>query len=491
MAVLGLNAYLERASEHSVVPVYREINADMETPASIFVKLNGVFLLESVEKGTQAGRYSIIGMGRKSSVSITGRQAAITEYDQGEITSSVSVEFNDPLEFIRTFMSDFSSADYPDLPPFWGGIVGYLGYEAAGCLENIPVTPAGEDDLPDAVLIVPETVVVCDAVTRTAVVVVSTFPGSKPRQAYLAAEKEIERCISLVSAAAPELVTADCLPASLVSSSPEREEFICMVEQCREHILAGDIIQGVLSRRMVFSSAESPFALYRRLRRLNPSPYMFYLDLEDFVLTGSSPEVMVKVQDGELCLKPIAGTRPRGVTEKEDIRIAEELLADRKECSEHLMLVDLGRNDLGRVAIPGSVEVTDYMSVERFSHVMHIVSSIRGKLSPGCDAYDVIRASFPAGTLTGAPKIRAMEIVSGLENTRRGPYGGMVLYLGFNGNLDSCITIRSMVCRDGEITVQAGAGIVADSNPESEFLETENKAGALMNVILNNRGGEK
>ncbi len=484
MSILAFNEYIERASEYSVVPVFREINADMETPVSIFMKTQGNFLLESVENGVTAGRYSIVGIGVKCKITIRVKTAEVIEYSSGKISSTKMVDFSNPLELIRAYLAEFSSPDYPNLPPFWGGLVGYFGYEISSCFEDIPRADPEESDLPDAVLIIPETVIVCDAVKRTAVIVVSTFPKENHHDSFSDAIEEIERLISLISGTIPETSANTEFSSSIISSSPEREEFTALVEKCKEHILAGDIIQGVLSRKILLSSTESPLSLYRKLRRVNPSPYMFYLDFEDFVLTGSSPEVMVRVEDDELFLKPIAGTRPRGSSVKEDMRIGEELLSDRKECSEHLMLVDLGRNDLGRVSIPGSVKVADYMSIERFSHVMHIVSSITGKLKPGADSFDVIRATFPAGTLTGAPKIRAMEIISELEEERRGPYGGMVLYLGFNGNLDSCITIRSMTCREGQITVQAGAGIVADSDPDSEFLETENKAKALISVIL-------
>ena len=488
MSISGYNDYVNIASRYSVVPVYREISADMETPVSIFLKTGGSFLLESVERGDQAGRYSIIGIGKKCSIVIRGSTALVTEFIQGSILSEKSIVFTDPLEVVREYMATYSSPDYPDLPPFWGGLVGYLGYEIASSFENISTLPISDSDVPDAVLIVPEALIVCDGVKRSATVIISTFPGEKPETAYKKAEKEIEKYITLISGSLNENESVNSSSGVVKSTTPDREGFIDIVRKCKENILAGDIIQGVLSRKIVLSSTADPFSLYRNLRRVNPSPYMFFLDFEDFSLIGSSPEVMVKVQNGELFLKPIAGTRPRGGTVKEDMLLSEELLSDRKECSEHLMLVDLGRNDLGRVAVPGSVEVTDYMSIERFSHVMHIVSSVKGYLKPGSDAFDVIRAAFPAGTLTGAPKIRAMQIISHLEGQRRGPYGGMVLYLGFNGNLDSCITIRSMVWTEKEITVQAGAGIVADSDPEREFQETENKAQALISVIVNDSG---
>lgn len=487
MAILDFNVYKRMTSDYTLVPVFTEVNADLETPVSIFMKTGGEFLLESLEKGAQAGRYSIIGIGRKLSVTIQGNSAETVHYTHGVEKNRLVSEISDPICFLRELMSGFHAPELPELPPFWGGLVGYLGYEIAGCFEDVPMHPAGKDDIPDALLVVPSTVIICDAVKRTALICVSTAPQESPFESYTAAVEEIHRCISLMEKPLPADIP-DNSTGTVVKSEPDREKFQSMVSRCIEHIEAGDIIQAVLSRKTFLRSEESPLSLYRKLRRENPSPYMFFLDYGDFVLAGSSPEVMVRVQGDELFLKPIAGTRPRGTTVRQDSALAEELLSDQKETSEHLMLVDLGRNDLGRVAVPGSVEVTDFMSVERFSHVMHIVSSVQGRLKPENDGFDVIRAAFPAGTLTGAPKIRAMEIISELEGERRGSYGGTVLYLGFNGNLDSCITIRSMLYRKGEITVQAGAGIVAASVPAGEFMETENKAGALIDVITGKGG---
>jgi anthranilate synthase component 1 len=488
MAISKINAYKTLSLDYKVVPVWTEINADLETPVSIFMKTGGEILLESLEKGNQAGRYSIIGIGKKLSVTLRNRTVETVTFKDGIESGRSESTISDPLDYLRNLMSAFKAPELPELPPFWGGLVGYLGYEIAGFFEDLPMPPSEDDDIPDALLIIPEIVIICDAVKRTAFIVVTTIPGDSPEENYNRAASEIERRVDLIKR--PISSSTEPVPAvdTIIESEPDIEEFMSRISRCIEYIRAGDIIQAVLSRRTVLRSSESPLSLYRKLRRVNPSPYMFFLDFGDIVLTGSSPEVMVRVQGDELFLKPIAGTRPRGLTIRDDGVLAEELLSDPKETAEHLMLVDLGRNDLGRVAVPGSIEVTDYMSVERFSHVMHIVSSVRGRLMPGYDGFDVIKATFPAGTLTGAPKIRAMEIISELENARRGHYGGMVLYLGFNGNLDSCITIRSMLCRSGRITVQAGAGIVADSIPEREYQETVNKAEALLGVITGERG---
>lgn len=472
--------YKKLAGGHTVVPVFKEINADMETPVSLFIKADGEFLLESLEQGAHAGRYSIIGIDRVLTVTLRGRTVETIHH----LDKSVSrIETDDFFRFLGDLMNEYQPPELPGLPPFWGGLVGYLGYETAGFIEDLPMVAPEAGDIPDAILVVPRTVIVCDSVKRTALIVSIALPGKGMEEEFLKARERVNGFIELIQKSTPLPLDEISSQGMVTGSLPSTTDFVAMINECKERIKGGDIIQAVLSRNTFLKTDESPFSLYRKLRRANPSPYMFFLDYGDFVLTGSSPEVMVRVQGDELFLKPIAGTRPRGKTVKEDSILAEELLSDPKETAEHLMLVDLGRNDIGRVAVPGSVEVADYMTVERFSHVMHIVSSVRGRLKPGSDAFDVVRASFPAGTLTGAPKIKAMEIISELEGNRRGHYGGMVLYLGFSGNLDSCITIRSMLCRNGCVTVRSGAGIVADSIPEKELMETENKAGALIAVV--------
>ena len=479
------NVYKELAKGHTVVPVFEEIDADMETPVSLYIKVGGEFLLESLEQGAHVGRYSILGMERILTVTLKGRTVETVNH----LDDSVSrVETTDFLMFLGNLIKAYEPPQLPELPPFWGGLVGYLGYETAGFIESIPLAAPEADDIPDAILVVPRTVIICDSVKRTALIVSITLPGRGLKEEFKKARERIEAVIELITKQVPTLADSHCLQGVITGYQPSSGDFVAMVNDCKEHIRAGDIIQAVLSRSTFLKTDEAPFSLYRKLRRANPSPYMFFLDYGEFVLAGSSPEVMVRVQGNELFLKPIAGTRPRGKTVKEDSVLAEELLQDPKERAEHLMLVDLGRNDIGKVAAPGSVEVTNFMTVEKFSHVMHLVSSVRGRLRAGLDSFDVIRATFPAGTLTGAPKIRAMEIISKLEGNRRGHYGGMILYLGFSGNMDSCITIRSMVCRNGVAAIRSGAGIVADSIPENELKETEDKAGALIAAVTGKAG---
>ncbi|MBN8215280.1 MAG: chorismate-binding protein [Spirochaetes bacterium] len=478
--------YAAHTGAFNLIPVAAVWRADYETPLSLFRKVGGEFLLESVEHDGQVGRYSIITLGRLDSFQIDGQTICHRDHRPGAGPESRRTAPN-PLLAVREYMAGVRCAPIEGLPPFYGGLVGYLGYESVAFFEEIPVVDAGKK-VPDGILVVPRTLLVYDNLRRSAHLIEMSEPGSDGPASHgraCARLKDLIRRLEAPLAAENAADFADADPA--VRAEYPREKFLGDVGRIREAIAAGEIIQAVLSQRFVTRTRAAAFEIYRSLRILNPSPYLFFLDFGAFQLIGSSPEVMVKLQKGHLLLKPIAGTRRRGETPAEDSALADELLADPKERAEHLMLVDLGRNDLGRVSEAGSVAVSEYMSVERYSHVMHIVSTVRSRIAAGNDAFDVIRAVFPAGTLSGAPKIRAMQILAGLEPVRRGPYGGMVLNLGWNGDLDSCITIRTLLLKDGEATIQAGAGIVADSVPETEYEETVNKSRALLAAIEETR----
>lgn len=470
--------YLKDAAVYRVIPVFKELRAEFETPLSVYLKSSGMFLLESIERGENVGRYSIIACGRKAVITLRGRRIEIRENGQAPIDT----ESANPLENIRDYFAKLKAPAYDGLPPFFGGAIGYLGYETVQYFEDIPVF-AAEDGVPDGILLIPEMALIYDSVKRSLFLIAATMPGANPSREYDLAVKLIDDMSGRLSK--PLAPTYGPRTASKVEfeSLTQKNEFLAGVEKCKAHIRRGDAIQVVLSQLFRAEISVPPFDIYKSLRMINPSPYLFFLDFGDFSLIGSSPEVMVRVQDREIMTKPIAGTRKRGATLSEDSRLARELLTDPKEKAEHIMLVDLARNDLGRVAKVGSVEVVDYMSIEKYSHVMHIVSTVKAELGEGYDVFDVIRATFPAGTLSGAPKIRAMEIISEIEGCRRGPYGGMVFYMGFNGNFDSCITIRTILAKDGSALIRAGAGIVADSVPENEYVESVNKAQALFRAI--------
>lgn len=477
-----INRFLEDAASYTVIPVSKEIRTDFETPLSLFLKSGGMFLLESIERGEHVGRYSFIACGVKTEIIIRDRRIVIRENDGG-LKTVVDVTRENPLEELRRYFGRLTPPAYERLPPFYGGALGYFGYETVHYFEQIPAAGAADGAVPDARLVIPETLLVYDSVKRSTFIIAAAYPGENPEKEYAAAtariaslEKILARPVELAAVPGPGI-------NPVLRPETSREKFLESVDACKQFIRSGDIYQAVLSQRFAVELDIDPFAVYQALRMINPSPYLFYLDFGDFTLLGSSPEVMVRKQGRELLVKPLAGTRPRGSTVAEDERLARELLADPKEKAEHIMLVDLARNDLGRVAEPGSVDVVDYMNVERYSHVMHIVSSVKAELSEPYDIFDVIRAVFPAGTLSGAPKIRAMEIIAGLEGTPRGVYGGMVCYFGFNGNFDSCITIRTILIQGKKALIQAGAGIVADSVPENEYRESLAKARALFLAI--------
>ena len=472
------------AGRHGQVPLVHTYIADCETPVSAFLKLRDggpAFLLESAEQGQRLGRYSMIGV-RPQAV-IRGAGGRLVERNpEGER----ALDASDPFGAVQEAVDRVRMAPPPEPLAFWGGAVGYFGYDLVRTVERLPDAPEDDLGLPDLVALVTGPVVVFDHLRRSLTIVAPCplDPDADPEAAYwrtVATLADLKGRLSGPIPRPPERDGAAVLGP--VTSNMDRETFEGAVERCRQYIFAGDAFQVVPSQRFSAPMDLDPFAVYRGLRTVNPSPYMFFLETDEVALVGSSPEMLVKVEGRSVEMHPIAGSRPRGATEEEDERLAEELLADPKERAEHVMLVDLGRNDLGRVSEIGTVRVTDLMDVHRYSHVMHIESSVVGRLAEGRRAADALRATFPAGTLSGAPKVRAMEIIDELEPTRRGPYGGAVGYLGWDGDLDTCITIRTIVCRDGVAHVQAGAGIVADSVPATEYEETQNKAAALFRAI--------
>jgi anthranilate synthase component 1 len=475
--------FLQLAQTSSVIPVSLEILADMETPVSLMHKIypnsGPVFLLESVEGGERWGRYSFLGASSRTQLSVYKETVEIQENG----STRRLPHGNDPLGFLRKFMQAYRPAVAADLPRFWGGLVGYMTYEMVSFFEAIPNTLA--DDRPLAHFMMPDELLIFDNISNTLLLVVISHLAdhSDPSAAYQASLHRLEsmhdRIFNNRIATAQGFSSGSCQLAAQF----EEEAFRRQVRIIKDYIKAGDIIQAVISQPFKCSPPPDLLALYRAQRYINPSPYLFFLHLGNTALVGSSPETMVRLENGVATLRPIAGTRPRGSSEQEDRKLADELLKDEKERAEHLMLVDLGRNDLGRVAETGTVQVTDLMVVERYSHVMHLVSNISCDLRRECDAWDLIRASFPTGTLSGAPKVRAMEIIAELEKEPRGPYGGAVGYISFNGNLDLAITIRTACIEDGVLTVRAGAGIVADSDPERERMETVNKAMAIQKAL--------
>jgi anthranilate synthase component 1 len=476
---------LARQGNH--VPVVREIIADLDTPLSLFRKIDDgqtAFLLESVEGGEKWARYSFLGVGARAIFRAVGSRVEWTEGDRTDVIEADG----DPLRILRDRLRAFEAVQPTDftLPRFIGGAVGMIGYDWVRFVEDIPDSNPDRVGLPDAFFVLPEFVVVYDNVRHTALIVVHAEVDAHANvsAAFAEASRRIE---SMVDRIREPLAAEPRRPA--VHSPMEVERSMTeagyhdIVKRAKEYIEAGDIFQVVLAQQFQLPLQVDPFAIYRHLRVVNPSPYMFFIRMQDAVLVGSSPEILARLEGDRIDVRPIAGTRWRGETPEEDQQLERDLLADPKERAEHLMLVDLGRNDAGRVAEIGSVEVDEYAIVERYSHVMHIVSSVHGRLRPGLDWLDVLRATFPAGTLSGAPKVRAMEIIDELETVRRSFFGGCAGYLDYSGNMDMAITIRTMVAKDGVITLAAGAGIVADSNPEYEFEETVNKARAVLTAI--------
>ena len=476
------------ADGYSRIPLFRTVLADVETPLSAYRKLAAgpySFLFESVQGGEKWGRYSIIGLPASQCYSISGNTVSLLRH--GEVGDEFAVD--DPLAFVEKLHSDFRVAPVEGLPVFHGGLVGYFGYDVVRYVEPKlrQSTPNQSLNTPDILLMLSEEVLVFDNLAGTLTVII-TVEADEPA-AYEAAIARLDMLEAKLPLSGPPLESIS-LNANDVSAIEARaqyatsqEEFEGWVTQIKEYILAGDVMQVVPSQRMSIDFSAQPISLYRALRNLNPSPYMYFLDMGDFQIVGSSPEILVRAEQGRVTVRPIAGTRRRGKTTDEDDALAAELLNDPKEIAEHLMLSDLGRNDVGRVAEPGTVKLTENMVIERYSHVMHIVSNVTGTARPGLSAIDALRAALPAGTLSGAPKVRAMEIIDSVEPVKRGIYGGAVGYLSWAGDMDTAIAIRTAVVKDGYVHVQAGAGVVADSIPRLEWVETLNKARAMLRAI--------
>jgi anthranilate synthase component I len=485
----SLSKARELAGSARFVPIYREILADLETPVSAYLKLGGgrdTFLLESVEGGEHVGRYSFIG--------VTPRQVLEIREDEAVLETADGVRriaYEDPLVLVDELIGRDGIAPLGGLPRFVGGAVGFMSYEIARRFERLPAPASDPLGLPLARLLFVDTLVVFDHSRRTMKILTRLSLEGDVAGNYAAAMERIEALIErLDRPSVPDRLLS--VPAhdegvglhDRVRSNLTPSDYIARVRKAKEYIRAGDIIQMQMGQRFSLETTADPFSTYRALRVLNPSPYMFYLNYGEYQLVGASPEVLVLVEDGEVSTRPLAGTRWRGSTPEEDERLGRELLANEKERAEHVMLVDLGRNDVGRVCRPGTVRVDQLMEIERYSHVMHIVSTVRGKLRDDMRAVDALRACFPAGTLTGAPKIRAMEIIAELEPDCRGPYGGAVGFFGWNGDVETAITIRTAVMRDGIAHVEAAAGIVADSDPAFEYEETVNKAAAILRAVV-------
>ncbi|MBV9731333.1 MAG: anthranilate synthase component I [Verrucomicrobia bacterium] len=480
-------AFLKLAERGKLVPVYSEFVADYETPVGVLEKIDDgrrTFLFESAETSDHVGRYSFLGSSPR--VYFESRGSKIRIEENGTVREFETD--SDPLAELRKLMDRYSFVEYPGLPPFVGGAVGYIGYDVVRFFEPT-VTPSPPDQLnvPDSVFIITDTFLVFDHRFRRLKIFAPAFIDERgPDVAYEEAGAKIAKILErLESPTQSRLMNAaQVTPYLSPQSNTSRDEFCDIVRRCQEHIRAGDVFQIVPSQRFQANYDGDPISLYRALRFVNPSPYMFYLRLEEnFSLIGSSPEVHVRLRDRKVEIRPLAGTRRRGATPEEDQELAADLLKDPKERAEHLMLVDLARNDVGRISDFGSIKVSDFMTIERYSHVMHIVSNIEGQLKQGRDADDVMRATFPAGTVSGAPKVRAMQLINEFEKGKRGVYSGAVAYFGFDGNLDSCIVLRTIVLKDGIAFAQAGCGVVADSVPELEYQESVNKAMALFRAI--------
>jgi len=486
----SLDDFRKMARGFNVIPLYREILADMETPVSAFMKIDtggDAFLLESVEHGEKWGRYSFLGVNPRMILRSKGDEVEILGPGNERRCES------DPLKVLKDICGRFKAASVDGVPGFFGGAIGYIGYDVVRHIERLPSKADDDLGLDDIYLIFTDTLLVFDNVEHKIMVIANAFieDGADIEALYENSMAKIEALVETLRTGSVEggleSATGDGIAAgkgrAAITSNFERDSYLKAVERIKEYIKSGDVIQTVLSQRFSTPLSASPFDIYRALRVVNPSPYMFFLRLGELHIVGSSPEILVRVENGDVNVKPIAGTRKRGRDEAEDRALETELLSDPKELAEHIMLVDLGRNDIGRVSEPGTVKVSELMNVERYSHVMHIVTDVHGSMADGLGALDAFSACFPAGTLTGAPKIRAMEIIDELEPCRRGVYGGSVGYLGYSGNLDMCIAIRTMIIKDDVVYIQAGAGIVADSRADKEFEETENKARGLVKAV--------
>jgi anthranilate synthase component I len=476
------------ARQGNLVPVTREILADLETPVSAFLKIDDggdAFLLESVEGGEKWARYSFLGVAPE--LILHGKGRIVTEERAGEPPAQRASA--DPLNVVRDLLRRYRPVAVPGLPRFSGGLVGYLGYDLVRFFEKLPQQASDDLAMPDLYLLLADTLLIFDNVSQKIKVLAHAHipDGADDRTAlravYDVACEKIERLIGRLNRPVEAPRAAAVREPGPVGSNLTQQQYEAIVRRAKEYIVAGDVIQVVLAQRFECPLRAHPFNIYRCLRVVNPSPYMFFLRMGSHTLLGASPEVMARLEGREVTVRPIAGTRPRGTEEKQDAQFERELVTDPKEIAEHIMLVDLGRNDVGRVAKIGTVQVTERMIVERYSHVMHLVSNVRGELAEELDCFDAFRATFPAGTLTGAPKIRAMEIIEELEPVRRGVYGGAVGYFDFSGNMDTCITIRTLLVSGNKVYIQAGAGIVADSDPEREHAECVNKSRAVIQAV--------
>jgi anthranilate synthase component 1 len=498
----GLDEFLECCRHASLIPVFRQLTGDTLTPVSAFCKIqegDWSFLFESVVGGERLGRYSFLGSGPFLRFQAFDRRVQIHESSSSQNTAglpgprtTVELQHSDPLRLLEEKVSIYRAPHLNGLPRFSGGAVGYAGYDTVRYVENLPRPPLDDRHLPDLCFAFYDRMVIFDHLSKTiAVVAHAHVDPHDPAQSYRRACAQVDRLVERLHQGVADLQLTDIAPAGTVHrdyrSNFEPAVFEAAVEKCKEYIRAGDIFQVVLSQRLQVETRARPFDIYRTLRVVNPSPFMFYLKAGPLCLVGSSPEIMVRVETtgagNRVTIRPLAGTRPRGRNEEEDERLAAELQADHKERAEHIMLVDLGRNDVGRVARFGSVQLSDIMAVERYSHVMHLSSNVTGILQEGKSAFDALRACLPAGTLSGAPKVRAMEIIDELEPHRRGPYGGAVGYVDFSGNMDTCIALRTIVLKGQTAYLQAGAGIVADSSAKTERLETLNKAMGLLRAL--------
>lgn len=469
----------------NLIPVYKEILADLDTPVSSYMKIGGgeySFLLESVEGGEKWARYCFLGCDPAVVVSSKGQKITIDE--KGE-RKEKTIESGNPLSAIKEILARYNPVDIPELPRFSGGAVGFISYDMARFFENLPENTEDDLNVPDSQFIITDTMLVFDNVSQTVKMVSNAYIESDDLEAVY--QQTVEKIVLLQEKLkAPVKVETEQNKETVelgFDSNFEKEKFKESVDKIKQYVFEGDVIQVVLSQRLTFALKKKAFDIYRALRTINPSPYMYFLKFGGMEVVGSSPEILVRLEDEKIEVRPIAGTRKRGKTEEEDLALEKDLLQDEKELAEHIMLVDLGRNDLGRVAKINTVEVNESFTVERYSHVMHIVSNVRGMLKEGLDCFDVLKAAFPAGTVSGAPKIRAMEIIDELEPNRRGLYAGAVGYIGFSGNMDAAIAIRTLVVKDQTAYLGVGAGIVADSVPESEFEETMNKGRALLKAI--------
>ncbi len=487
-----IEEFLKLSAKGNLVPVYRELSGDMETPVSAYYKLAArraySFLLESVEGEEKIARFSFIARDPELVFTSKGHEARVLRFVKGKHKPKKISFSGSPLSVVRELMKDYQAVEVKGLPRFYGGMVGYLSYDCVRFFERLPDKTTDDLKLPDVCLALAKNLVVFDHRHHTIKVVSCVHIAKKDSRdakikKYKAAQRAIDALVADLQKPLPKPVSKKTSKKISVASNCTKAQFEKMVIKAKAHIKAGDIFQVVLSQRFKADISVDAFEIYRSLRVLNPSPYMFYLNFDGLQLVGASPELLVRCENGLVETRPIAGTRGRGKNEAEDAALVKSLLADPKEKAEHIMLVDLGRNDLGRVCVKGTVRLSEFMGVEKYSHVMHIVSNVQGKLSQDRDPLDVLEAAFPAGTVSGAPKIRAMEIIEGLEAQKRGPYAGAVGYFSFSKNLDTCITIRTIVVHKAKAYVQAGAGIVADSNPAAEYIETMNKAKAQIRAI--------